>query len=124
MGEDFDCRYDGILGQDFWKDKKATIYYCNHEIPVGEVVDFDDEPDETTDLNRSLNLRARTGRVVRLPTKSKGFGIISKIEIVPGVYLAEALTEGVDGYCVTSIMNTSEENVEPTRSASLRDVDP
>jgi len=26
-------------------------------------------------------------------------------------YLAEALTEGVDGYCVTSIVNTSEEDV-------------
>ena len=25
MGEGFDCRYDGILGQDFWKDKGATI---------------------------------------------------------------------------------------------------
>jgi len=48
---------------------------------------------------------------VRLPTKSRGFGIISKGELVPGVYLAEALTTGVDGYCVTSIVNTSEDDV-------------
>ena len=30
---------------------------------------------------------------------------------MPGVYLAEALTTGVDGYCVTSIVNTSEDDV-------------
>ena len=48
MGEGFDCRYDGILGQDFWKEKGATIDYCNREITMGEVVmDFDDK---TTDL--------------------------------------------------------------------------
>lgn len=69
MGEDFYCRYDGILGQDFWKDKKATVDCCNREITVG--VGFDDE---TPDLNRSLTLRARTERVVRLPTKSKDLG--------------------------------------------------
>ena len=38
MGEGFECRYDWILGQDFWKDKGATIDYCNHEIIMGEVV--------------------------------------------------------------------------------------
>ena len=55
MGESFDCRYDGILGQDFWRDKRATTDYCNRKITMGEVVmDFDDEPDETTDLTRLI----------------------------------------------------------------------
>jgi len=45
----FDCRYDGILGQDIWRNKGATDY-CSREITMGEVVmDFDDKPDETTD---------------------------------------------------------------------------
>jgi hypothetical protein len=44
-----------------------------------------------------------------VPTKSRGFGIISKGALAPGVYLAETLTEGVDGYCVASIVNTSED---------------
>jgi hypothetical protein len=48
---------------------------------------------------------------VRLPTKSTGLCVISKSELAPCVYLAEALTEGVNGYCVTSIVNTSEEDV-------------
>jgi hypothetical protein len=29
LGETFYCRYNGILGQDFWKDKRDTIDYCN-----------------------------------------------------------------------------------------------
>jgi hypothetical protein len=46
MGKDFDCRYDGILGQEFWKNKRATIDYCNRVITMGEIVmDFDDDPD-------------------------------------------------------------------------------
>jgi len=51
----FDCRYDSILGQDFWKDKGATIDYCSREITMGEVVmDFDDKPDKTTDVTQLL----------------------------------------------------------------------
>jgi hypothetical protein len=40
MGEDFGCLYDGILGRDFWKDKGATIDYCNRVIVMGEIVLF------------------------------------------------------------------------------------
>jgi hypothetical protein len=76
---------------------------------VAVVMDFDDEPDETTDLTRLKSLKSRVEITVRLPTKSRGFGIISKGELAPGVYLAITLTEGVDGYCVTSIVNTSED---------------
>jgi hypothetical protein len=92
MGENFDCRYDGTLGRDFWKVKRATIDYCKHIITMGELVmDFDDEPNETTDVKQVLTLKSRTERIVCLPTKSNGVGIISKREIVAGVYLAERL---------------------------------
>ena len=130
-------------------------------------MEFDDKPDKTTDLAQFLTLKYRAENIVRLPTKSRGFGIISKGELAPGVYLAEApgvylaeapgiylaeapgvylaeapgvylaeapgvhlaeapgvylaeapgvylaeaLTEGVDGCCVTSIVNTSEEDI-------------
>ena len=48
IGDNFDFRYDGILGQDFWKCKGATIDYCNRVITMDDVVlDFDDEPNET-----------------------------------------------------------------------------
>ena len=37
LGSDFGCQYDGILGQDFWKDNEASINYCNLTITKGEV---------------------------------------------------------------------------------------
>jgi len=56
--DNFDFRYDGIFGQGFWKCKRATIDYCNRVITMGEVVlEFDDEPDETTDMNHILTLK-------------------------------------------------------------------
>jgi hypothetical protein len=110
MGEDFGCLYDGVLGLDFWEDRGAILDYSTRKITMGKVVlELDDKPDKTTDSNRLLTLNARTERIVRLPTKSCGTGIIPKEELAPGVYLAETLTEAVDGYCATSIVNTSED---------------
>jgi hypothetical protein len=44
MGDSFNFHYDGILDQDFWKDKKATINYCDHTITMGEIViNFDND---------------------------------------------------------------------------------
>jgi hypothetical protein len=44
MRNSFECNYDGILGQDFWKDKRAFINYCDRKIIMGEVMmNFDDE---------------------------------------------------------------------------------
>jgi hypothetical protein len=100
MGDSFDFWCDGILGQDFWKDKKGTIDYFNRVITMGEVVlEFGDKPDETTEFTQLLTLKARTECIVRLPTESKGTGIIYKGKLIPGVYLAVSLTEGIDGHC-------------------------
>jgi hypothetical protein len=101
MDKNFGCRYDGILGQDFWKSKEATIDYCNRKITMGNVV-----IDETTDFPQLLTVKSRTAFIVRLPTKTRGTGIISKGELATGVYLAETLTEGIGGYCITSVVNT------------------
>jgi hypothetical protein len=37
MGNSFECNYDGILGQDFWKDKRVIINYCDRKIITEEV---------------------------------------------------------------------------------------
>jgi hypothetical protein len=75
------------------------------------VIDFDDKPYETTDLPQLLTVNSRTECIVRLPTKTSGTGIISKRKLVAGVYLAGTLTEGIGGYCITGMVNTSEEDV-------------
>ena len=44
MGENFDCQYDEILGQDFWINKRANINYCDRKITMGEVtINLDDD---------------------------------------------------------------------------------
>jgi len=40
-----------------------------------------------------------------------GHGLISKKELIPGVYLAESLTKEMIGKCITSIVNTREEDI-------------
>ena len=89
MGENFDCQYDGILDQDFWINKRANMNYCDRKITMGEVtINFDDDTDRIVRKTHRLTSKNRTENIVQLPTKSKGFGIISKREIIPGVYLA------------------------------------
>jgi len=79
MGDSFDCRYDGILGQDFWKGKRATIDYCSRTITMGETtMNFDKETDRITSKTHKLTLKSRTEGIVQLPTKSKGLGIMPK----------------------------------------------
>jgi hypothetical protein len=114
MGDSFDFHYDGILilGQDFWKDKKATINYCNRTIIMGEIVlNFDKETNSVIGGIHKITLKGRTENIVQLPTTSKGHGIIPKSEVAQGVFLAESLTNVVNGYCITSIVNTLEEDI-------------
>ena len=112
MREDFGCQYDGILGRDFWKSNRATINCCDRIITMGEVIiSFDKEVNEAKNECVKVTLKSRTESRVQLPTKSKGLGIISKQEIALRVYFAESLTEGINGYCVTSTVNTLERDI-------------
>ena len=112
MGNNFGCQYDGILGQDFWKNNRATINYCDCTITMDDVImSFDNQANKTKNESHKLTLKTRTESIVQLPTKCKGLGIISKREIIPGVHLAESLTEEINGYCITSIVNTLERDI-------------
>lgn len=58
MGDSFDCRYDGILGQDFWKNNRATINYCDRTSTMDEVtMNFDDETNRTLGKTHKLTLK-------------------------------------------------------------------
>lgn len=104
-------QYDGILGRDFWEDKRANISYCDRRVTMGNVViDFDPKTNGT-DTSRKIKLRARCENIVRLPTLSKGQGLISKMELAPGIYLAESLSTEIDGTCISSTINTLEQDV-------------
>jgi hypothetical protein len=80
-GDSFHCRYDGILGQDFWKSKRATINYRKRTIIMGVLtMNFDNETDRITGKPHKLTPISRTEGIVQLPTKSKGLRIINTQE--------------------------------------------
>ena len=89
VGNEFEIQYDGILGRDFFEDKQSIISYCDRQITMGNVVvKFDPKLDKTDADTCKLTLKARSENIVKLPTKSMGHGLISKRELIPGVYLA------------------------------------
>jgi hypothetical protein len=74
-------------------------------------LNFDNKTEKTRTEACKLTLKPRTENIVLVPTKSNGLGVIHKSEIMPGIYLAESLTEEINGYCVTSIINTLEKEI-------------
>jgi hypothetical protein len=64
-------------------------------------------------INR-IRLPPRAEVVLRVPVKlgSPRVGIIYKRQLQDGVFLAASLTAAVDGYAMTSVLNTNEEEKE------------
>jgi hypothetical protein len=92
--------------------KEAVISYFNREILMEDVViKFDPKDSGMKDKILNVTLKARSENYVKLPTTCKGQGLISKREIIPGIYMAESLTREIEGACITSIVNTLEEDV-------------
>jgi hypothetical protein len=124
-GDSFQLQYDGILGRDFWESKKAVISYCNREFLMEDVViKFDPKDSGERDNILKVTLKARSENYVKLPTACKGQGLISRKEIIPGIYMAESHTREIGGASITSIVNTLEEDVtidEPL--VELEDID-
>ena len=112
VGSEFGIQYDGILGRNFFEDKQNIINYCGQQIIMGDVVvKFHPKPDKISNENYKLTLKARSENIVNLPTKSMGHGLISKKELIPGIHLADSLIKEMNGKCITSIVNTLEEDI-------------
>ena len=109
LGKDFEMHYDAILGKDFLDEREIVINYCSHQIVMNEViVKFDPKPRAVKTEPCRRTLKARTENVVTVLTTSKGLGLLPKNELVPGVFIASSLTRAVNGFCVTSVVNTME----------------
>jgi len=74
-------------------------------------VKFDPKPDKVNRENCKLALKASSENIVKLSTKSLLHGLISKRELIPGIYLVGSLTEASNGKCITCIINTLEEGI-------------
>jgi hypothetical protein len=113
LRENSNMHYDAILGKDFLEERGSVIDYCSRQIIMNNevVVNFDSKPTvNTTELCR-LIFKARTETIVRVTTASKGLGLLSKSELIPGVCLAASLARAVNGGCLTNIINTRKTDV-------------
>jgi hypothetical protein len=75
------------------------------------VIKFDHKDNGVRGKIFKVMLKARSENYVKLPTSCKGQGLISRKEIIPGIYMAESLTRETGGACITSIVNTLVEDV-------------
>ena len=74
-----------------------------------------------------LTLPARTEVIVQVPVDAGPRvqeGVVGRAELLPGVYMAESLVKVENGYIITSIMNTTAEEVElPEQVVKLEEID-
>jgi hypothetical protein len=73
------------------------------------------ERETLRDGRLKLNLPARTEMVVQVPVKigpRTQEGVVEKAELAPGVYIAKSLVSVKNGCVITSIINTTTEEVE------------
>ena len=98
------------IGKRFLEEKESIINYCSRQIIINDevIVDFDEKFGKTEPCR--LTLQARTEHIVNVPTNYKGLGILNKTELTPGVFLVASLTRAKNGVCVTSIVNTTEQD--------------
>jgi len=109
VGKDFEMHYDAILGKDFLEERESVINYCSLQIVMNEIiVNFDPKPRAIKTGPCRRTLRSRTENVVSVPTNSKGLGLLPKNELVPGLFITSSLTRALNGFCVTSVLNTME----------------
>jgi len=90
LRENCELPYDAILGKNFFETRKSVINYCSRQIIMNDevIVNFDPKPTANKTEPCRLILKARTEMILRVPTTSKGLGLLPKSEILPGVYLA------------------------------------
>ena len=141
MDKQVDVKGDGILGRDFLKVMQAQICYRERLLSFqyqgklsfqyqGNTVSRKLEPplgcEGDAPHDRSVNkltIPARTEMIVRLPVKVGTHvteGLVSKLELLMGVYMADSLVKVNSDHVITSVLNTREEEIEiPTPEVQL-----
>jgi hypothetical protein len=120
---------DGILGRDFLQSAQAKICYVKRTVNlkgekckmVGKARPIELEEPRGVKIER-IALAPRTESIVRFPVTlgSPRVGIIQKRELQGGVFLAASLTKVVNGFAITSILNTAEEELDVDTRGGIR----
>jgi hypothetical protein len=116
IGDGIGIPHDGVLGQDFWETMQAKIDYERKEIHMGNVtMKFDKNNQDVMKGNSlcTIILEPRSETIVQLLTTSaeRSAGTLGKMEVAPGVYVAEFQTTVADGKCVCSVINVNNNEV-------------
>jgi hypothetical protein len=64
---------------------------------------------------KTIILQGRLETIVKLPVEAEdnqGEGILEKRKLEEGIYVANSLTTVTDGYVITSILNTTEQEIK------------
>ncbi|XP_071450371.1 tectonic-1-like [Hetaerina americana] len=105
--------FDGIMGRDMLGELGAVAYVEPKKVYMrGLMMEMDQRPGAEKEMRRKLTIPARCERLVKIPTPSTGEGLLTREKLREGVYLAEALTVGISGECIASIINTAEAQVD------------
>ena len=122
VSKQVDLLGDGILGQDFLRRMQAQICYRTRTmtfvykgITVTKPLSSSSVEKRVGKLERQMRLSPRSETIVRLPVEGGtklAEGLVDGKEIIPGVYLARSLVRIEKGYALTSVLNTTEEEVE------------
>ena len=121
LGKQVDIQCDGKLGRDFLTHAGAKICYESGTVTFGKGREkvhklmTPAKAEGNCRATRRLVLPRRAELVVRLPVEGRsrdGEGITEKREIQAGVYLAGAVTRVSRGYAITSMLNTTSDQVE------------
>jgi hypothetical protein len=120
-----DLKGDGILGRDFLKAMRARICFRERVlifqykgILVRKKLTFLPGVESGTPRNERVNkltLPARAEVIVQVPVDAGPRvkeGVLGKAELLPGVYMAESLVKVENGCIITSIINTTADEVE------------
>ena len=115
-----DIPCDGILGRDFLQSAKAKLCYESRTVTLnGEVYPMVGKTKQlglekpTVRKMGQIKLPPRTESIVKVPVipGSPLVGVTNKGELQKGVIIAASLTRVVDGYAITSILNTNDTEV-------------
>lgn len=110
MGEGIDIPYDGLIGNDLWKQQKAIVDYEKHKVFIkGKQI-----PILTLEEPKSCTLVGRSEQIIRMRVASTHLteGLVCRQELLPGVYLPDAVVKVRNGICWTSVVNTTEQDID------------
>jgi hypothetical protein len=121
VNKQVDLEGNGILGKDFLTKMKAQICYRSKSIKFSwKKFSFENKLTNTGQVEkesrevRTITLQKRSETIVKIPVECEDIqkeGLIERREINTGFFVASSLTTVNDGYIVTSILNTNDQEI-------------